>query len=573
VDFGLLFAPAGQALDAGANSEVKLNLFPDISYTGVVERVERNNSGSKSWIGKLKGKEGYFYLVASEGAFIAHVGSKEGIYEVSQAGENLYKVVQYDQSKFGEDAPGLVDHPDPVILKPNGDVAADGATPIDILVAYTSTVRAVEGSTAAMRARIDLAMTETRTSHLNAGVTTRLRLVHAVEVAYNESGDLLVDLNRLVNPSDGILDSIHSLRNTYGADMVALIVNNGGGFCGLAADILATAATAFQVTAGGGCMTGNYSFGHEFGHLQGARHDSYVDPTNSPYVFGHGYVDVPNAWRTVMAYNNLCIDSGTSCTRLQYFSNPTKSVAGAPAGVAGSSENYRVLNKTALTVANFRTAKIGKAFNSSFNSSASPWKKIYGTWSLLGSAYYSTTGASNLYSSIQYPSSYGDLTYQARLKLVKPGCETCGNWAGLVIRGNPTVLAADKSWTSAYEFNYSNDGYFVVFRNNANGSFVKLKDWTFTSAIHQGGWNTLKVVAVGKNLRFYINNVLVYTGNDSSFRVGKSGIVFARDATGGDRLYVDWAKLINTPTGGVAYDELADEAVLPVESGPRRRSP
>ena len=101
VNFGLLFDPNGKALDASVNPEITLNLFPDASYTGVINRVEPNYSGGKTFIGSLKGKVGSsFYLIASDEAFIAHVASLEGIYEVSLAGENLYKVIQIDQSKL-----------------------------------------------------------------------------------------------------------------------------------------------------------------------------------------------------------------------------------------------------------------------------------------------------------------------------------------------------------------------------------------------------------------------------------------------------------------------------------------
>jgi hypothetical protein len=573
VNFGLLFAPNGQALDASVNPEVTLNLFPDATYTGVVERVEDNFSGSKSWIGRLKEKEGYFYLVDTGAAFIAHVASREGIYEVSLVGRSLYKVVQIDQSKLREDAPGLVDHADPVLLDPNLDVAADPASTIDVMVFYTDDAAVGEGGTAAMRARIDLAMTETKASYINAGVTPRLRLIHAAQINYAETGFLDIDLNRLLNPSDGFLDGVHNLRNFYGADMVTLIVENADG-CGLAADILADATTGFQVTARDGCMTGNYSFGHEFGHLQGARHDLYVDPTNTPYAFGHGYVNTTNRWRTVMAYNDKCADTApfSYCPRLQYFSNPGKFYGGAPTGAAGSAENYKVLNTTALTVANFRQAKIGANFFSNFPT-VSPWQAVSGTWNA-GTAptfnYIASTGVPGLYSSIQYPSQFASLTYQARLW--RKGCASCAN--SLIIRGNPASLAPDKSWQPSYEFSYSNDGYISVWKIFSNGSYVALKNWTPSAAVAQGTWNTLKVIAADRTLKFYVNGTLVFAGADASLRMGKVGVSFYRDnVSTGNKLFVDWAGVSNTPTGGVVYDEKIDDSGVTVEGGTPQQSP
>ena len=574
VNFGLLSASSGQALNASTNPEVTLNLFPDATYTGVVERVEQNFSGGKSWIGKLKGKDGYFYLVNSGEAFIAHVASKEGIYEVSLAGQSLYKIVQIDQSLLKEDAPGLVDRPDPVLLEPNGDVTADTATPIDVMVIYTTTARTAEGNIAAMRARIDLAMTETRAAYLNAGVTPRLRLVHVEEVNYAETGFLDTDLTRLMNPSDGILDNVHTLRNLYGADLVSLIVESADG-CGLAADILASAATAFQVTARPGCMTGNYSFGHEFGHLQGARHDLYVDPTTTPYAYGHGYVDTVNRWRTVMAYVNHCLDTTpfTYCPRLQYFSNPGKLYGGAPTGVAGASENFKVLNGTALTVANFRQMIIGKNAYSPFDTTAAPWQPVYGAW-ILGSTptvtYYTSTGAPSVYSSIQIPRSYGDITFQTRV--LRVGCVSCAN--SLIVRGNPNSLATDKSWRPSYEFSYSNDGYISVWKIFPDGSYAALKGWTLSSAVVKNGWNTLKVTAINNALKFYVNNTLVFSGADAAYRIGRQGIEFYRDATStGNRLYVDWIRISNTPTGGPSYDQKVDVSGVTVEGGTPQQSP
>jgi len=380
------------------------------------------------------------------------------------------------------------------------------------------------------------------------------------------------------------LDIVQTLRNTYGADMVSLVVQNADA-CGLAADILATAPTAFQVTARDGCMTGYYSFAHEFGHLQGARHDLYVDPNTTPYAYGHGFVSPSKGFRTVMAYNNRCSDFGFDCTRLPFFSNPNKTYTGAATGVVGKSENYKVLNQTALTVANFRKAKIGRNFASTFNTTSVPWKPVTGTWTLgsnASAAFISSRGVVNSYASMQYPKVYGDLTFEARLLrtevtanciIVIGGTSYNVCHSGLFIRGNPANLGADKWWMPSYEFDYTNDGYFVIYRNNADGSYRTLKDFTFTAAIHQGDWNTLKVVAVGKSLRFYINSVLVYAGSNAApLRIGRVGIQFSTgSSTTGNRLYVDSANLTNTPTGGVAYDQLADEAVLPVESGPRYR--
>ncbi len=107
-----------------------------------------------------------------------------------------------------------------------------------------------------------------------------------------------------------------------------------------------------------GCASGNLSFAHELGHNFGALHDPYVDPGTSPYAYGHGHAAPAARWRTVMAYNNVCSAAGTSCARIPYFSNPNLSY-GSPAqplGTASTSDNARVHNQNATTVANFRAS-------------------------------------------------------------------------------------------------------------------------------------------------------------------------------------------------------------------------
>ncbi len=558
----MLFAPNGKALGKTRLPEITLNLLPNASFTGVVNRSWTDSWGSY-WTGSLKDVEnGYFYLTVVENAFMAHAGLPQGIYEVSLTSTGThYKVVQIDQSKFKDHDEAWTYEPSGQII-PEGSLGdtADSAARIDIMVAYTDDARAAAGGTPAIKATILTALNETNTSYANAGVTTRLRLVHVQEYSYAETGNLNTDLTRFRTNGDGFFDSIHSLRNTYGADMLGLIVENGGAYCGLASTIMATAATAFQVTDRS-CATGYYSFGHEFGHLQGARHDTYVDPTNTPYSYGHGYVHTGstdyNRWRTIMAYNNKCSDLGYNCTRIQWWSNPGKSYHGAPTGISNT-KNYLVLNNTDYTVANFRTQVIGNNFNSSFYGSSSGWSAVSGSWSIYSSKYYRSTGAANLFASAKHSGKYGDLTYEVRMK--RTGVAGLANH--ISIRGDSSPLDAQKRWNKEYKFAYNNSGQFSVWEVNG-ASVVALKGWTASAAIVVNNWNTLKVIAVGSSLKFYINGTLVWSGSDTTFKAGEVGFGFYRDANAGT-LYVDWAKLSNTPTADFnPYEEVAPGVSIP----------
>ena len=564
VNTGMLFDASGKQLGKGSLPEISLNLFPDVTYTGLVARAWGDRWGTY-WSGRLKGVQGgYFYLTVVDGVFMAHVASTLGVYEVSLAEGGLYKTVQIDQSKFIDDDPSATPVSSGDVI-PDGSLGAtaDSGAIIDIMVAYTDDARAAAGGTPAIKATILTALNETNTSYANAGVTTRMRLVHVEEYSYTETGNISTDLTRFRTSGDGYFDSIHNLRNIYAADMVGLIVENGGAYCGLASAIMATATNAFQVTDRS-CATGYYSFGHEFGHLQGARHDKYVDSTNTPYAFGHGYVHrgstTATRWRTVMGYNDYCSVVGYNCTRLQWWSNPTKTYNSAAMGVGGSSENYKVLNTTDYTVANFRSSIIASDFYSSFNGSSSGWSAVTGSWGISSSAYYKTTGLASTGSSAKRTGMYGDVTYEVRMK--RDGtCTSCSN--RIIIRGNPSSLFSTNWWKPAYYFQYANDGSFSVYEATSGSTTVILKAWTASAAIVQNGWNTLKVIAVGNSLKFYINGTLVWSGSDSTLQVGQVGAGYYRDSANGT-LWVDWAKAYNTPTADLnLFEEVAPGDELP----------
>lgn len=222
-------------------------------------------------------------------------------------------------------------------------VQVQADTPINVMVHYTSSAASASGSISSL---IDLAVAETNTGYTNSGVLIDLFLVHKSQVTYTQSGSFSTDLSRYRGTTDGYMDSIHTTRNSVRADVGVLLINNSSS-CGLASGIGSTASTAFAV-AHWDCATGYYSFGHEIGHLQSARHDPATDPSTSPYSYGHGY-RYGNSWRTIMAYNCTA-----GCPRLNYWSNPNKLYNGVPMGTASTSDNTRVLNNTRGTVSAFR---------------------------------------------------------------------------------------------------------------------------------------------------------------------------------------------------------------------------
>ena len=450
---------------------------------------------------------------------LLHVASPKGVFEVSQVkGSDTYRVVEMQKNE--------PEAKNDVRLKTVGKVdpqadsrpGADSAARIDVMVLYSNNALTGEGSLPALKARINLGVTETNGGYANAGVTTRLRLVRIEKANYAESGSFDTDLDRLAGSSDGYIDTVHSLRTQYGADMVQMIIENTG-YCGLANAIMATSANAFAVTSRS-CTTGYYSFGHEFGHLQGARHDTYVDPTNTPYSYGHGYTNPSAGWRTIMAYNDKCASVGVNCTRLKYWSNPNKTYNSLPTGTS-ITKNYLVLNNTAATVANFKTQKIADNFSSSMNGTAGTtgWAAVAGTWTV-GTSYYSTTGLASTRASAYHTGTYGDVTVTSQMRRTPAG----STQANAIMFGTQQTLTGTNRWSPSLMFQYTNSGSFSIYRVSATGTVTAVKDWTTSSAIVNGGWNTLTATSVNGSLKFVINGTTVWTGTTGAQRFGRVGV-------------------------------------------------
>ena len=140
-------------------------------------------------------------------------------------------------------------------------------------------------------------------------------------------------------------------------------------------------------------------------------------------------------------------------------------------------------------------------------------------------------------------------------------CTGCAN--ALYVRGTPTPTWTPLVyWKSGYYFAYSNDGSYCVFKFK-NSSYSALQGWTSTTAINQGGWNTLKVVAEGSSLNFYINNILVWSGSNSALATGKVGIAMYHSTD--DNLYVDWATLSATNLSATLTKEQVDTGQVELE--------
>jgi hypothetical protein len=100
LNLSLLLADDGQPRSLALPAEIQLDLFPEVHYTGIIEQVQ-NEGDAISWIGHLKEIEySELTMVYTGGIFIAHFASPQGVYEVSLMGDDVYRIIQVDQSKL-----------------------------------------------------------------------------------------------------------------------------------------------------------------------------------------------------------------------------------------------------------------------------------------------------------------------------------------------------------------------------------------------------------------------------------------------------------------------------------------
>ncbi|MCX6538783.1 MAG: M12 family metallo-peptidase [Acidobacteria bacterium] len=388
IDFAALADPGVADARMAARPALLLNLFDDASFTAVRDRIDQTENGF-TWVGHIPGIEMSTVTLASvDGLVSGSIVMREAVYAIRYVGGGIHEVAQIDQSKFLPELNPIpvtpADAGMTVTQDPGGPVVMgdDGST-IDVLVLYTPAAAVAAGGTTAMATRVNLGISEANTSYINSGIAQRLRLANSQQVNYSENNDLAQDLYAVSNSngSTALGDSAASLRNTYNADLVMLITSpSAPNACGIAwlmtsVSVNSMAPYGFSVVEQS-CISPNYSFAHELGHNMGARHDWYVDAGKTPYTYAHGYVDPPNRFRTVMSYNDVCLDQGFNCTRLLYWSNPSVHSPGANGsaamGIAGGTksdcptgttsniscdaDDHRVLNSTAFTVANFRSS-------------------------------------------------------------------------------------------------------------------------------------------------------------------------------------------------------------------------
>ncbi|HUQ91836.1 MAG TPA: M12 family metallo-peptidase, partial [Bryobacteraceae bacterium] len=374
---------------------IALDLFPGTQIEVDALSSRWSDDGSTHlWVGKIAGMtRGQVVLAATGDIVSANITTDtEEFYWIRQVDGDVH-VVQHIEARPGrlrndsvrvppgefEEAGGIEKSRTPERLALVDRDA--GNTAIDILVCYTVAARNAAGGTAAIQNKIQLAVAETNQGYVNSNIGIDLRLAGTLEVNYDESSGIDAALTRLRGSSDGYMDEVHAARNSLGADMVSLWiedVGSMGGVIGLGYLMTNVSSSfsglAFSATEQYWAAGPGYAFSHELGHNMGAEHDRLNAGGEGAYPYSYGYqqTNLPTRFRTIMAYG--C--DNVWCPAINYWSNPAVSYSGAATGVASTSlnsaDNALTLNNSKATVSAFRSGGGGCFY------SISPGSGIYG---------------------------------------------------------------------------------------------------------------------------------------------------------------------------------------------------
>jgi hypothetical protein len=378
------------------NDTIQLDLFNNIKYKASIEKIDVDVNNTLTIRARLFDcNYSYCFISTSNGKslVIIDVPDHNELFKASYDHQsNRYYLQQIDKSKLEklEGSPSrfppvddLKNHnskkkipPESQNPKPNSDagqniqnslndpVIVNDAPPQDtitLLIVYTPAAATWSSSNETnITNTISLLMAKAQLALDNSNTYLTLQLVWSEQVSYAELNNA-TDLDNLTYADDGYMDNVHSLRDTYLADVVVLLeyISFTGGFGWTLNTTAGLPDYAFSLTR---VQQASSTFAtiHEIGHNLGCGHHKLQNVYPGPDLFSYSA-----GWRwrgtnllyycSVMTYESgIYFDDGITHTQVGYFSNPNVTHQGVATGDATDGDNARTIREMKSVIAGYR---------------------------------------------------------------------------------------------------------------------------------------------------------------------------------------------------------------------------
>jgi len=188
-----------------------------------------------------------------------------------------------------------------------------------------------------------------------------------------------------------------------------------------------------------------------------------------------------------------------------------------------SVEIYDVVDFEVLTLTGF--------FEDFEDCIANDWVPDGPDWVVGDGVYYLDCSSSDRFFSFFEKFDYADFTYSGDLKMVDTGDPNATYNCGIFFRSTPPSTPSDHR----PPFPYVDSGYHVSFNNSSNYQCYKAKLGNSTTLLASGTspylvagvgiWNSVTVDVRGSQIDIYFNGILETTVIESSYTIGKVGLI------------------------------------------------
>lgn len=217
--------------------------------------------------------------------------------------------------------------------------------------------------------------------------------------------------------------------------------------------------------------------------------------------------------------------------------------------------------------------------STSFDSYNPDWVKHGGAnWTLGtvdGNSVYYTNGGTKYWTSLRNVYGYSDFEIKARVKRDAGTSGEDGSYAASYIA---VRMGASKSsnyaWYTGYLFGYTNAGTYSIWRMDSGTKAVAIQPWTeIEGTFNPGDWNELTVSANGSSFEFSINDEVVKSFTDNTYKKGYIGFEMYRADSLLSRFSVDSVEFTNLSGASIeagsisAEQAAANQAALNNSSG------